>query len=975
MIQIGILTVDFEQRDIRAQGEPLRIGARAFDILEVLHRAHGAIVSKDDIMDAVWPGLIVEENRLQVHIATLRKMLGASRDLIKTVPGRGYALVAAPLISPLSTRLAPEASEAPLPADRPRSHSAPLIGRQAEIAHIIDMIDRTPVVTLVGAGGIGKTSLALQVAHDLESQARKRVHFVELARASARDDVLRALADALGQTHDEALSIDAIAEAAAASSCLLVLDNAEHVVDLIASLVETLATRADTLRVLVTSREPLHISAESVFRVNPLTVPDGDASAEQIAGSSAAELFLCRTRAATPDCAIDASGLKLIGDICRRLDGLPLAIELAAARVATLGIDGVASRLDDRLNLLTGGLRSALPRHQALRATFDWSYVLLDPAARLLFRRMGCFIGPFTFDAAHAVAQEPGASIADMIAGLGELVAKSLLTVEFSGSNAQYRLTESTRAYALEKLRSEGELERVAARYARYEREQAEARASSMANEGIPDLQSMADNAGEPRAGANQAQQASRASALALELQKPSRMSEYCAHAKQALDTIDAGPPGTVDAESEMQLRAAYATALLHTTGDVHAAAAMWDRTLGLARDAGHVELEEYALTGQWNTMLAMSDVHESLRYATRFERAAERRGERSQRLLATTMVATSLHYFGEHAQARERFEAATSALADAGEMARTVTAFALDAASLGRTMLTRLVWIQGEPEHAMRLAAQAIEFARRDRSGLALCVVLGAAVVPIALRYGDHDAISDYLETMRSVADANGFDIWRSHAECLAGQFDIQAGHPGAGLARLEPALRRVEASGFQRLLAPLIVAYAEGLVRTGRAAEAREKLDTTLARCRACGEHLFVPELLRAKGLAMLEQARNAAADLAVGYEAEGRRHLHAAIDIANEQGAGMWALRATLDLADHLIERGRGGQASSMIANLSGRFDLQSRASDIRRLVRLRSFVRADDTPPARQRHVRFESTADAAPAWDYVARQVA
>ncbi|MGV2290198.1 winged helix-turn-helix domain-containing protein [Trinickia sp. YCB016] len=972
MIQIGTLSVDFEQRDIRSQGQSLRVGARAFDILEVLHRANGSIVSKDDIMDAVWPGQIVEENRLQVHVATLRKVLGASRDLIKTVPGRGYVLVAAAR----SARPAPEESEAPRPPSGLRSHSAPLIGRQAEIGQLFDMIGRTPVVTLVGAGGIGKTSLAVQVAHDVRSRGRERVHFVELASASTRDDVLRALADALGQTPDQAPSVDGIAEAVAASPCLLVLDNAEHVVDLVASLVETLTARADTLRVLVTSREPLHISAESVFRVNPLAVPDGDASAEEIAGCSAVQLFLCRANAATPDCAIDANSLRLIGDICRRLDGLPLAIALAAARVATLGIDGVASRLDDRLNLLTGGLRSALPRHQALRATFDWSYRLLDPGARSLFRRMGCFVGPFTFDAARAAALEPGTSIAELISGLGELVAKSLLTVEFSGPNAQYRLTESTRAYALEKLRHEGELERVAERHARYEREQAEANASAVPDERVPELQSMADEASEPMmVCANPPPQTCHASALARELLEPSRMSECREQAKQVLDEIDAGPPGAVDPDNEMRLRAAYASALLHTTGDVHAAAAMWERTLGLARDAGDDVLEERALTGQWNTMLTMSDIHESLRYATRFERAVERRGERSQRLLATAMVATSLHYFGEHAQARERLEAATAALVDAGEPARAEIALGIDVATLRLTMLTRLVWMQGEPEQAMRLAAQAIEFARRDKSGLALCVVLGAAAVPIALRYGDHDAISDYLETMRSVADANGFDIWRSHAECLAGQFDIQAGHPGAGLARLEPALRRVEASGFRRLLAPLIVAYAEGLVRTGRAAEAREKLNATLARCRACGEHLFVPELLRAKGLAMLEQARNADPGLTVAQEGEGRRHLLAAIRAANEQGAGMWELRATLDLADHLIERGWVGQASSMIANLSGRFDLQSRAFDIRRLVRLQNFVRADETPPARLRHARFEAAADAAPRWAQMASRVA
>lgn len=349
------------------------------------------------------------------------------------------------------------------------------------------------------------------------------------------------------------------------------------------------------------------------------------------------------------------------------------------------------------------------------------------------------------------------------------------------------------------------------------------------------------------------------------------------------------------------------------------------------------------ALVGLWNTMLTLSDIHESLRYATRFERAAERRGDRSQRLLANTMVATSLHYFGEHAQARERLEAATAELADAGEPPCAQAALGVDMATLGRTMLIRLLWMQGEPEHAMRVAAQAVEHARRDPSPLPLCVVLGAAAVPIALRYGDHDITSDYLATLRATADAHGFDIWRSHAECLTGQFDIQAGHPGAGLARLEPALRRVEASGFRRVLAPLTVAYAEGLVRTGRADEACTRLDATLARCRAHGEHLFVPELLRVRGVAMLEQARIVGADLAAAYEADGHRHLQMAIQTANAQGAAMWALRSSLDLADHLIERGHTAQASALVAGVARHFDPHSRAHDVRRLLRVQNFVR--------------------------------
>ncbi|PHP84969.1 transcriptional regulator [Burkholderia sp. AU18528] len=960
MVQIGTLSVDFEQRDIRRHGASLRIGARALDILEVLHRASGSVVSKDDIMDAVWPGLIVEENRLQVHVATLRKALGASRDLIKTVPGRGYLLVASPSPGP---DLVP-AADAPAvaaPPDAPASSLlAPLVGRDAEIAQIVDMLERTPVVTLVGAGGIGKTSLAVRVAHGVRSRSRERVLFVELARASTRDDMLIALAAELGLDTQGVPAIERIGDAFATSRCLLVLDNAEHIVDLVASLVETLTSRAGSPRVLVTSREPLHISAEAVLRMSPLAVPDGGASVPEMVRCSAVELFLERVRTAAPDCPVDEAGVRVIADICRRLDGLPLAIELAAARVATLGLAVVASRLDDRLNLLTGGLRSALPRHQTLRATFDWSYVLLDPAARALFRRMGCFIGPFSFDAARAVATEPGTSAADMIAVLGELVAKSLVTVEFHGAYARYRLTESTRAYALEKLHNEGEFERIVARHAAYEREHAPARPATLAD-ALP-ADAPAPAADEP-AEAAVAAVVPEPDRLARALLEPARMRACTARARQVLDALDTGAAGPVDAAREMRLRAACASALLHTDGDAPAAAAMWNRTLGLAAHIGDDAFDARALVGLWHTMLTLSDIHESLRYATRFERAAERRGDRSQRLLANTMVATSLHYFGEHAQARERLEAATAELADADEPACAQAALGVDMATLGRTMLIRLLWMQGEPEHAMRVAAQAVECARRGPSALTLCIVLGAAAAPIALRYGDHDITSDYLATLRATADAHGFDIWRSHAECLTGQFDIQAGHPGAGLARLEPALRRVEASGFRRLLAPLTVAYAEGLVRTGRANEARSRLDATLARCRAHGEHLFVPELLRVNGVAMLEQARTVGADLAVAYEADGHRHLQMAIQTANAQGAAMWALRSSLDLADHLIERGHTAQASTLVAAGARHFDPDSRAHDVRRLLRVQNFVR-QEAPLAPCRTRARRDAADAA-----------
>lgn len=610
MIQIGTLSVDFEQRDIRRHGASLRIGARALDILEVLHRASGSVVSKDDIMDAVWPGLIVEENRLQVHVATLRKALGASRDLIKTVPGRGYLLVASaspgPDLVPAAEApaVAVPPAVAPLPDACASSLLAPLVGRDAEIAQIVDMLERTPVITLVGAGGIGKTSLAVRVAHGVRSRAHERVLFVELARASTRDDMLIALAAELGLDTSGVPAIDRIGDAFATSRCLLVLDNAEHIVDLVASLVETLTSSAGSLRVLVTSREPLHISAEAVLRMSPLAVPDGNASAAEIVRCSAVELFLERVRAAAPDCAVDEAGVRLIGDICRRLDGLPLAIELAAARAAVLGIDVLAAHLDDHFRLLTGGFRTALPRHQTLQAMYDWSYRLLGDAERLLLRWLGVFRDGFSIEAVREVVRANGPAGAELLETIAGLVSKSLVILETAHGVPRYRLLTTTRAYAQQQLDSYGEGAAAARAHATYflalfRRAAHDGDAPGSGPEGATRLDAVRRELGNLRVALDWAFSAQGDAALGIALTAVavpclfdlSLVDECRERARVALDAMrDADATGVSD-DARVRVLAAYAAALAHTAGSTQVVHDAWSEVHALGFDAAEAEL------------------------------------------------------------------------------------------------------------------------------------------------------------------------------------------------------------------------------------------------------------------------------------------------------------------------------------------------------------------------------------------------
>jgi predicted ATPase/DNA-binding winged helix-turn-helix (wHTH) protein len=961
VIQIGALRISFEQRDIRRNGLPVRIGARAFDILEVLYRANGTVISKDEIMDAVWPGMIVEENRLQVHVAALRKLLEGERDLIKTVPGRGYVLVG----QRAQESGAPAAGAAPVQASVSALRATHPIGREAEIARIVEQIGRVAVTTVVGAGGIGKTCLARYVASDMQSRFGQAVCFVELSKASSSETVFTTLANALGISVGPGESYeDAIARAIAASNCLLVLDNAEHVIDVVARLVDAVVLRHDAARFLVTSREPLHIWGEAVLRLEPLAVPASGLPTDAILAHSAVALFLCRARTLAPDCARDEASIALVAEICRRLEGLPLAIELAAARVATLGVGGVASRLDDRLNLLTGGLRSTLPRHQTLRATFEWSYTLLDAASRTLFRRVGCFAGTFNFDAVCAVAAEPGMSIAVIVSSLSELAAKSLLNVEFRGAIAFYRLTESTRAYALEKLRDEGESQVIATRHVRYMRTRIEESGPFVAQPehggedeqdlsarlSLDDARSAYDWAfsadGDPALGV------ALAGALVGTLLSASHVRECCERARRALAVLDGLPAGAVDAVCEMRLCAAYASSLMHAGDNVSVAVSLWERVLRLARASSDGEFTADALWGLWNTMLAVGDIHASLRYATRFQHTATRSDSPWCKWLAEQMIAISLHCAGEHEQARERLERAVDAMSALGERNPAggwLTVYPLIHAS---GTLARIALLQCKPAQAMRLVERSLALIRGDMLEPSLSLVLAVVAIPIALDCGEQQAAASYLELLRSQAASHRLEVWLDYAECLAAKIDMMAGHSGAALERLEPALQRLASRGFRRVVTPFVALHAQALTEAGRLEEARLLLDETIATVKANGERFFTPELLRARAGLELQRAvlRGIPADEAAKREEDGLRLLGAAMEHAGADGAPLLELRAALDLAAWRLEQGETGQAAALVDAMAGHVDAASHAPDFLRHTMLAALLQDDGPLPA-------------------------
>jgi predicted ATPase/DNA-binding winged helix-turn-helix (wHTH) protein len=464
------------RREVLSDGVPVALGSRAFDVLMVLIEAGGELVTKEELLNRVWPGRVVEEHSLQFHISTLRKVLGKDRSFIKTISGRGYRFVA-DIAASAGEQEAFSGRDAELPPLLPDAESltnlpAPtseLIGREVELFEASTLLTAHRLVTLVGAGGIGKTRLGLDVARRLRPDFADGVWVAELGPLSDPDLVPLTVATALGlEIAGGAPTPERVASALGAKPLLLVLDNCEHVIDAAASMAEAVLRADPAAHVMATSREPLRAVDECIYRVPPLAVPAEGTEDIDFQRYGAVQLFVARVRATEPHFAPAQPIAPAIAAICRRLDGIALAIELAAARAAALGVEVVATHLDDRFRLLTGGHRTAHLRHQTLRATLDWSYELLSEAERVVLRHLSIFAGSFTLEAAAAIAASAELAALDVINAVANLVAKSLVVANVGDTVVRYRLLETTRAYGLEKLTEGSELENIARRHAEH---------------------------------------------------------------------------------------------------------------------------------------------------------------------------------------------------------------------------------------------------------------------------------------------------------------------------------------------------------------------------------------------------------------------------------------------------------------------------------------------------------------------------
>ncbi len=925
--------MDRTRRELRTQGVPVPLGGRAFDIVEVLAQSAGELVTKDEIIRRVWSGAIVEESTLQVHISAIRKALGPDRGMLKTAFGRGYRLLGAWTIrqegrpaDPVVLQIVPPTAFA---TNFP-SASFDLIGRTAAVQHLLDFLSAYRVVTLTGPGGIGKSALALEVARTLFPAFGGDAWLVELASLSDPDLVPSAVTGVLGlKLGGDEISAESVARAIGGERLLLVLDNCEHVIDAAAQLVETMVRVCPRTTVLATSREALRIEGECVYRVPPLEVPSEHwEEPSDVLGRSAVELLVARMRELDSDFSPDSDGLAAIAAICRHLDGIPLAIEFAATRAAALGLEQVASRLDDRLTLLTGGRRTALPRHRTLRAMLDWSYELLPEAEQGLFRRLAVFPGGFTLEAAAAVA---GDSTAPAVAeSMANLVAKSLVMRDGSVPAGRWRLLETIRAYGLGRLAESGDAEQITRRCAAFFRDLfVRAAPGSSREAATADLAQYAREIDNVRAAIDWCFSPSGDSGIGVALTAAyapvwlnlSLTAELRDRAEYALERADAN----LSARTQMELQIALGTCLTITLGSIERTRSVLTAALEIAECLDDLDAQVRAFWALWALYFNTGECGAAQSVAERFSRVASRTGDPGVISVADRVMGYTLQYLANHRAAQRCFERVLQMYV-APQRQRDKVWFLYDQRALTRAMLARSLWLQGFVDQAKSVAQASLTDAETANDKLTICFVLALAVSPVALITGDLVTAERSLYMLIETATRQSFARYVMVGRCLEAALLIERGEFEAGTALMVTTLDARTNSGWLGRFTEYLGILAQGIAGLGQIGKALATVGQALARADRGAERWYVAELLRIKGELLIQEATaqsvSAAEDCFVG-----------AIDVAREQGALFWELRAAMSLARLRVRQDRHYDARQVLSPVYDRFTEGFETADLR------------------------------------------
>ncbi|RCS21729.1 transcriptional regulator [Phyllobacterium salinisoli] len=850
-VQFGPFVLSPGRRTLTRDGNPVTLGSRAIDILGYLTASAGKLLTNAEIIRHAWPNTFVDETNLRVHISAIRKALGDTKReprYITNVPGRGYTFIAA-VASLASPDLGiPLRSPAQLVAAE-RRINAGVFGRAQVVEALSERLLNVRLLTIVGPGGIGKST----VARALLGRSSNEVVWVDLAELSSGELISTEVASKLNILSRSDDIDREIADVLEKRDICIVLDSCEHVVDEAALFVESILGRTSSGRFLATTREPLRADGEWVHRLSPLDLPQTGTSASEASQSPAVQLFVERAAACIGGYQLSEDDVAHVVELCRQLDGIALAIELAAARMDTMSVKALSTSLKDSFRVLSRGRRTALLRHQTLRATLDWSYYVLSPVEQTALQRLSVFRGWFTADAAMAVLDDPE----DVVESL---VSKSLVVAEALSDATRYRLLDTTRLYAGEKLVESGSYRSIMLRLAEYlsdlfEMSEQELYLTSM-DEWSEDfsrhvaslrlaLEWAFEREGDEMMGV-------RLTVAALPLFfRLSLLDECFTAVTKAIAYLDAHPD--IDERRRMKLYAALGWPQMRSTEAPEKGINAWTAALRIAERLGDVDYQLRAIWAMWVDAINRAQPQLGLEYSNQFATVAAGSRDPVDQIVAKRLLGATLHWLGRHEQSREilvQMIAEYDAL-PTGQTAR----FQFDQRITAKIILARDYWAVGEGERALSEVQACVEQAISIGHELSLTNVLAEAACPLALLVGKIDLAKDYIALLKDHTKSLSLDVWHCYASCFQAEMKLWEGNAPECLDELRASMAILDRAGFVLFKTYFQSVEAKALAALLRFDEAAAKIEEALAHCETSGERWCKPELLRVKGLLVLK------------------------------------------------------------------------------------------------------------------------
>lgn len=919
-------------------GKPVAIGGRALDVLSVLIRRAGTIVSKQQLLSDVWPGVFVAEGTLRVHVAELRKALGdgtGERRFIVNAAGRGYSFVAT--CTHLETDEPFGLAPSPEPASPARPSPVPTLltkvfGRDDMIARLVARLPLERSVTIVGIGGIGKTTLALSVLEVLRPRYADGVCFVDLAPVSDPALVPSALAAALRLPVGSNEPIPALVNALSQRRMLILLDNCEHVVEVAATLAEAIIRGAAGVHILATSRVPLRSRGERLQRLTPLETPPASPvlGRDEALQYPAVQLFVDRASATVDEFQVSDENAWAIGEICRKLDGIALAIEMAASRVEAFGVLGVEAHLHNRFALLKQSHRTSVPHHQTLNATFDWSWHLLSESSRKVFRRLSTLAGEFSIETAAAIAASENLGDDEVLHEIANLVSASLLSANVSTDQAIYRFLDSTRAYARSKLLESGELNDVSRRHAVYilaVLKQADAKPDPPPIESaldaraalLDDLRLALDWAfSRPEA----RQLGIRLTVEGVRIWTQLSLHEECrTRVEVAIKAMDEIPD--LDSDSAMRLFAALGTVLAYTRSTE--ARNAWEKVLEISEQIPDTDYQFRALRGLWTASFSAGQLSSAVQLNKRHFKVTKLSGDLEEKFHCIRMRGMCRFYVGKFERASVDLERALSGYLSCTTL--DLQNFQFDQRALLCVGLSKTLWIRGFPDKATAIADRALTYASDSKHDLSVIYALAYASCRMAILNGDLVKAAGYLDALVQKSFLYPLKLWDIMGECWRGVLLARQGNVREAARVLSKALADVPEGSFSLHYSRFMGEYALALGQTGEGEKALDAIDKAITVSDRLGERWFFAELLRLKGEIILIAGRP-------GALVSAEVLFQTSIELARRQGALSWELRAATSLSQLHSSQGRIAEGRDILQPIYSRFSEGFQTIDLRR-----------------------------------------